>query len=188
MKRITVKVLAVLMTSVMLLGLGACSKESSKDTKAEETVDVEKEKALEVEEIIKGIGEVTLDSEDSITKAREAYDNADEKVQAKVSNLDVLESAEEEFDNLKALDISGKWSTEFYGYTLFYEFYTDGTMTSYSDTEGLTGYSGGYSFDGEYIHYDDGTDILLVKKDDDTLIMTATTSTSSMDFVLKKIG
>lgn len=50
--------------------------------------------ALAVEETIRAIGEVTLDSGDAIAAARKAYDGASAQVQAAVTNADLLTAAE----------------------------------------------------------------------------------------------
>ncbi len=51
--------------------------------------------AEEIDTLIDAIGEVTLESGESIDEARSAYDIADEEIKAEVRNLRVLEEAEE---------------------------------------------------------------------------------------------
>lgn len=55
----------------------------------------------QVEELIAAIGEVTLDREDAILRARKGYDALDETAQKKVSNYDLLLKAEETLLQLK---------------------------------------------------------------------------------------
>lgn len=50
--------------------------------------------------LIDSIGNVSLESSDSITKARNAYDSLDDELKTQVSNFEVLENSELEFDNL----------------------------------------------------------------------------------------
>ncbi len=57
--------------------------------------------AKQVEKLIDDIGEVTLDSEEAIVAAREAYEALSDKEKAIVANLDVLEAAEEAYAALK---------------------------------------------------------------------------------------
>ncbi|MBQ7873883.1 MAG: InlB B-repeat-containing protein, partial [Oscillospiraceae bacterium] len=57
--------------------------------------------AAEVESLISAIGEVTLESEDAIKAAREAYDALTDEQKALVENYDVLEAAEKALDALK---------------------------------------------------------------------------------------
>lgn len=64
----------------------------------------DKEAAEAVEERIDAIGDVTLDSEEAILAAREAYEALTEEQKALVSNLRRLEAAEEKLAALKALD------------------------------------------------------------------------------------
>ncbi|MBR4882082.1 MAG: hypothetical protein IKU19_09110, partial [Clostridia bacterium] len=59
--------------------------------------------ALEVDELIAAIGEVTLDSEAAITAARTAYDNLSDADKAAVTGLAILEAAEETLEILKLL-------------------------------------------------------------------------------------
>ena len=54
------------------------------------------EEVKNVEALIDGIGEVTVDSEDSIKKAEEAYDALTDKEKGKVENVDQLEKSKEE--------------------------------------------------------------------------------------------
>ena len=63
--------------------------------------DLDAEAAADVEALIEAIGEVTLDSEEAITVAREAYEALNENAQHKVTNLAVLEAAEEKLAQLK---------------------------------------------------------------------------------------
>ena len=63
----------------------------------------DKEAAEKVEELIKAIGTVTVDSEDKIKAAREAYDQLTEEQKELVENLKVLEAAEEKLAELKKL-------------------------------------------------------------------------------------
>ncbi len=58
--------------------------------------------AAEVEEKIDAIGTVTLDSEDAIAEAREAYDALTETQKALVENYATLTAAEETYDELVA--------------------------------------------------------------------------------------
>ena len=57
--------------------------------------------AKQVEKLIDDIGEVTLDSEEAIVAAREAYEALSDKEKAIVANLEVLEAAEEAYAALK---------------------------------------------------------------------------------------
>lgn len=65
-----------------------------------ESIDTDQDKANEIIALIESIGNVTLNSNNAITKAREAYNNASSEVKALVSNYQVLEEAEEEYQNL----------------------------------------------------------------------------------------
>ena len=60
--------------------------------------------ATEIENDIKAIGTVTLDSEPVIASARTAYDSAETAVQGKVDNYDMLTKAEEDYSALKEAD------------------------------------------------------------------------------------
>lgn len=62
-------------------------------------------KAKSVMKLISEIGDVTLDSEDAITIARNAYNALTEDEKAKVENYDVLVAAEKRFDELKAQSV-----------------------------------------------------------------------------------
>lgn len=59
------------------------------------------EEVLSVENAINAIGEVTLDSEQSIAAARYAYKKASKEAQNAVGNLALLESAEAELETLR---------------------------------------------------------------------------------------
>lgn len=62
-------------------------------------------KAAEVDAVISKIGTVTLDSEKAISAARKAYKDCEEDVKPLVSNMRVLEEAEEEFERLKIAQV-----------------------------------------------------------------------------------
>lgn len=62
----------------------------------------DKEAAEAVEKLIKDLGTITLESEDDIKAAREAYDKLTDEQKALVENLAVLEAAEEKLAQLKA--------------------------------------------------------------------------------------
>lgn len=53
--------------------------------------------AAEIEKYINGLGEITFDSAEDISSARNAYNSAENQVRQMVSNLDILESAEQEY-------------------------------------------------------------------------------------------
>ena len=59
----------------------------------------------EVEEAIVGIGTVTLESGDVIAAARDAFEKSGADVQAKVSNVSVLEAAEAQLDDLRIAQV-----------------------------------------------------------------------------------
>lgn len=63
---------------------------------------LDKKAAAAVDEAISAIGEVTLDSEEAIEAAREAYDALSEEQKKLVTKLDVLEAAEKKLEELKA--------------------------------------------------------------------------------------
>lgn len=62
----------------------------------------DKEAAEAVEKLIKDLGTITLESEDDIKAAREAYDKLTDEQKALVENLADLEAAEEKLAQLKA--------------------------------------------------------------------------------------
>ena len=64
----------------------------------------DQEKADAVEALISAIGEVTLDSEEKITAAREAYDALTDSQKKLVENLETLEAAEKALADLKATE------------------------------------------------------------------------------------
>lgn len=55
----------------------------------------------EIENAIESIGEVTLDSESTISTARKLYDQVDAQTQKSISNYDILTQAEENLSQLK---------------------------------------------------------------------------------------
>lgn len=57
------------------------------------------------EELISGIGEVTLESKDAIEAAQDSYDALGEE-QAKVENLQILQEAEEKYDSILHDEVS----------------------------------------------------------------------------------
>lgn len=69
-----------------------------------ETLVVE-EQASQVEEAISAIGEATLDSAGMIADARSMYDGSTAEVQAAVSNLDALTTAESQLAELQAAQV-----------------------------------------------------------------------------------
>ena len=65
-----------------------------------------------VEKLIEDLGTITLDSEDDIKAAREAYDKLTDEQKVLVENLAVLEAAEERLAELKALaDVADIYKT-----------------------------------------------------------------------------
>lgn len=58
--------------------------------------------ATEVEELIDAVGEVTLDSEEAVNKAKAAYGKLTDEQKALVDNYDVLEAAIAKLEELKA--------------------------------------------------------------------------------------
>ena len=59
------------------------------------------EEAVAVDDLIVQIGEVTLDSGDAITAARDAYNALSDEAKAKVTKLNILTDAEESFNQLQ---------------------------------------------------------------------------------------
>lgn len=64
--------------------------------------------AEEVEALIDAIGEVTLDSEEAVTKARTAYLRISDSIKGFVNNLSVLEEAEKKLAELKKQNAPSK--------------------------------------------------------------------------------
>lgn len=79
------RIMAGALSLVLLLSLCGCGK--SKE-------------AIAVEEQIGSIGEISLDSGDTIRAARQAYDALESKDQEAVENSSLLEQAEAEYENL----------------------------------------------------------------------------------------
>ncbi|MGN8714209.1 hypothetical protein, partial [Hornefia butyriciproducens] len=69
--------------------------------KAKEKEETEAEQAKAVDEKIAAIGEVTLDSENTVTEARKAYDALSDGAKEKVTRYEDLTAAEKKLDELK---------------------------------------------------------------------------------------
>ena len=69
--------------------------------------DLAKEAGEKVDEMIEALGTITLDSEEAVEAAREAYDSLDEDAKAYVTKLDVLEAAEKKLEELKQQENTG---------------------------------------------------------------------------------
>ena len=65
-------------------------------------------RAREVDELIAGLGEITLDSGEAIEKARSAYDALDADALSRVTALDALTEAEAQFHRLRVEDAAAK--------------------------------------------------------------------------------
>ena len=65
-----------------------------------------------VDDLIEGIGEVTIDSKDDISDARKAYDSLSDDIKEKVRFYNELEEAEKEFDALEHSNASPSPSLE----------------------------------------------------------------------------
>lgn len=63
--------------------------------------------AKEVEAVIQGIGEVSLEKESQVTAARTQYNQASQEVRDAVENYDVLEQAEKQLSSLKIQKVIG---------------------------------------------------------------------------------
>lgn len=63
--------------------------------------------AKEVEAVIQGIGEVSLEKESQVTAARTQYNQASKEVRDAVENYDVLEQAEKQLSSLKIQKVIG---------------------------------------------------------------------------------
>ena len=93
------KVLALILALAMMFVLCGCGKS---------------EAAKQVEEMIDAIGEVAVDSGRAISDARNSYEQLSEKEQKQVSNLSVLEEAEDRYASLvedhydQALSLAGR--------------------------------------------------------------------------------
>lgn len=62
-------------------------------------------KVEEIQNAIKAIGTVSLESYDKIKAARTAYDNSNDAVKEKITNLNVLEAAEKEYSALNVTKV-----------------------------------------------------------------------------------
>lgn len=69
--------------------------------------DLAKEAGEKVDEMIEALGTITLDSEEAVEAAREAYDSLNEDAKAYVTKLDVLEAAEKKLEELKQQENAG---------------------------------------------------------------------------------
>ena len=96
--------IAVLLTIVLCLGLCACGETGGSGKKSSGASDAEKEISAEAKacaELIEAIGEVSLDSEEAIKKAEEAYAKlADDDKKEISDDAAALETARKTFDGL----------------------------------------------------------------------------------------
>ena len=157
------------------------SAEQSQVSNYEDLMDAE---VQYVELMIDEIGTVNLDSAGVINEAREAYDDLDSELQEEVSNFDELEEAE---DLIAIVDITGTWTGTMFGVEVTYVFNDDGTMYNYSNSSGFNGTaSGTYSFDGSTITLANGQSHPAERTDENTLVITASTGSASVNVVLTR--
>ncbi len=83
------KVIALLLALVLSLSLCACKSQEVKD----------------VEVAIEAIGDVTLDSQETIANARDLYEDLSGDDQDKVENYNVLKDAEDDYEELARADM-----------------------------------------------------------------------------------
>ena len=79
------KILSIIVCSVLLLSLVGCVKSDA---------------AKNVDELIAGIGEVTLESEEKITSAEEAYEALTDKEKGQIENKNNLDEARNKYNVL----------------------------------------------------------------------------------------
>ena len=116
------RVLQITIVALMILSLMGCESKEVKNTS----------------DLIKSIGEVSLDSGELIIKAEQAYDALSDEDKGKVKNYDVLVEARKQFDYIYLRhSIVGEW--DFYAYLFIsdepfnrYIFNEDGTGSGWS--------------------------------------------------------
>ena len=101
------KTLLVLMLGICLIfTMSACKSKEEREAEAKAKAELEQaiSDAAALDKAIEEIGEVSLESGDAITKARETYDAMSDQAKEKVTKLETLEEAEKTYADMKAKD------------------------------------------------------------------------------------
>ena len=103
-KKGAAKTLLVLMLGICLIfTMSACKSKEEREAEAKAKAELEQaiSDAAALDKAIEEIGEVSLESGDAITKARETYDAMSDQAKEKVTKLETLEEAEKTFEMLQ---------------------------------------------------------------------------------------
>lgn len=98
------KVLAITLALLFVLSFVACGGNGGSDSGEKKPQAIS-----DVESLIDGIGIVTTDSGDAITKAEEKYNDLSANEQAQVSNYDALKKAKEDYEDVVLDFLTGRW-------------------------------------------------------------------------------